>query len=159
MPKTTPIKRHEALVPFSRDHHNGLLLTWKIRQGMKKNIEGDRIGEYVLFAYGNELEQHFKDEEQWLFPELPSDDPMRKQAESDHSEIRGLIKQLESGRSDTEVLVQFADGLEKHIRFEERELFNHLQTTVPAERLKPVAEKFEGHTCEADDGWKDPFWK
>ena len=33
--KKTPIKRHDALKHFSRDHHFGLLLVWKIREGVK----------------------------------------------------------------------------------------------------------------------------
>ncbi|WP_241739476.1 hypothetical protein [Aestuariibaculum marinum] len=31
-----PLKRHKALQPLSREHHYGLLLTWKIRTGFKK---------------------------------------------------------------------------------------------------------------------------
>ena len=33
-----PIKRSEYLKPLSRDHHQGLLLCWKIRTGLKKGI-------------------------------------------------------------------------------------------------------------------------
>ena len=36
---TKPLKRHAGLVELSRDHHHGLLLSWKIRQGLKKEIE------------------------------------------------------------------------------------------------------------------------
>ena len=41
--KSKPIKRHKALQPLSRDHHHGLLLSWKIRAGFSKNIEPNRI--------------------------------------------------------------------------------------------------------------------
>lgn len=37
------IKRTKALQPLSRDHHHGLLLCWKIRQGIKLNVEPERI--------------------------------------------------------------------------------------------------------------------
>lgn len=45
MPK--PIKRHTALKPLSREHHHGLLLSWKIREGLKRNIEIPRIKKYI----------------------------------------------------------------------------------------------------------------
>jgi len=41
--KTVPIKRSIALQPLSREHHHGLLLCWKIRTGLKKGIDIDRI--------------------------------------------------------------------------------------------------------------------
>ena len=33
-----PQKRHKALQPLSREHHHGLLLSWKIRTGFSKDI-------------------------------------------------------------------------------------------------------------------------
>ena len=43
-----PIKRSEFLKPISREHHHGLLLCWKIRAGLKKGIEPERIKLYQL---------------------------------------------------------------------------------------------------------------
>lgn len=41
--KKQPIKRHPVLQPFSRQHHFGLLFSWKLRKGLSKNIEMDRL--------------------------------------------------------------------------------------------------------------------
>ncbi len=38
-----PIKRSVALKPLSREHHHGLLLSWKIREGFNRNVEIERI--------------------------------------------------------------------------------------------------------------------
>lgn len=151
-----PIKRHEALAPFSRDHHNGLLLVWKIRQGLKKNIEPSRIVNYLEFAFAGDLEPHFRDEEKWLFPLLENENPGRLRAEADHSRMRGLLEKLRE-EARPEWLSEFAQALEVHIRFEERELFNEIQS-LPQEILAPIEEKFNGHTCATDDDWKDQFW-
>ena len=51
MKNQAPIKRHQAIVSFSKDHHFGLLLVWKIRQGLKKSIDPVRISNYVLFFF------------------------------------------------------------------------------------------------------------
>ena len=50
---TTPIKRSQALIQFSREHHFGLLLVWKMRQGLKENIEPIRISDYTIFIFEN----------------------------------------------------------------------------------------------------------
>ena len=152
-----PLKRHQALVSFSRDHHNGLLLVWKIREGEKQNVDPKRVADYVLFAFKEELEPHFNDEEKWLFPELPANNPGRLKAEADHQFIRQLVEDLRT-MPDMTLLTRFADALEAHIRFEERELFNEIQQ-IPEERLAPIEERFLGHTCATDDGWGDTFWK
>ena len=65
-----PIKRNEALVQLSRDHHYGLLLCWKIREGIKRRIEPQRIKNYVDWFWLHHLEQHFEIEEKYLFPIL-----------------------------------------------------------------------------------------
>ena len=51
MQPTKPIKRNKSIQSISREHHHGLLLCWKIRQGMKKNIEPQRIKVYVDWFY------------------------------------------------------------------------------------------------------------
>jgi hypothetical protein len=51
-----------------------------------------------------------------------------------------------------------ADKLEKHIRFEERELFNHLQTNIGADDLREIENRFSnGHGM--DEKWEDNFWE
>lgn len=49
MKNQAPIKRHQAIVSFSKDHHFGLLLIWKIRQGLNKAVNPERISNYVTF--------------------------------------------------------------------------------------------------------------
>lgn len=44
-----PIKRSGHLIQLSREHHFSLLFCWKVRTGIKKNIEKRRIIPYILF--------------------------------------------------------------------------------------------------------------
>jgi len=138
MKNQAPIKRHQAIVSFSKDHHFGLLLIWKIRQG---------------------LEKHFKEEEQLLFSKLPADDVLRKQAEGDHQAIYKLVAAIEKKKDDAVLLNQLADELEKHIRFEERELFNHLQDNIKADDLEAIANRFPNSSKAIDEKWEDVFWE
>lgn len=158
MKDLTPIKRHPAMVSFSKDHHFGLLLVWKIRQGLKKSIEAGRIGKYVLFFFSEDLLKHFWDEEKLLFSRLRADDLLRIQAEEDHAVIYQLIKDIRNQTEDTVLLTQLADRLEKHIRFEERELFNHLQSVIGADELALIEKRIGNDSKEIDEKWDDIFW-
>ena len=154
----TPIKRHQAIVSFSRDHHFGLLLVWKIRQGLEKAISTERISNYALFFFKEDLQKHFKEEEEMLFCKLPPADDLRKQAEVDHHAIYQLTTAICENKNDAHLLNQLADKLENHIRFEERELFNHLQGNIAAEELEEIEKRISNGNNTIDEKWRDHFW-
>lgn len=60
MENHTPQKRHQAIVSFSKDHHFGLLLVWKIRQGLNKAVNPERISNYVTFFLKKTLKNILK---------------------------------------------------------------------------------------------------
>src|SRR5687768_9227416 len=121
MQKTSPIKRDQRLILLSRDHHDGLLIVWKIRQGIGYNIGASRIIDYVLSAFSAELEPHFAEEEALIFSRLDSSDALRSRAEAEHTVIREVVRNLKSSERDKFTLLhEFADMLDGHIRSEER---------------------------------------
>jgi hemerythrin-like domain-containing protein len=138
MEKCKPIKRSKAFVQFSKEHHYGLLLAWKIRQDLTKVIPADEISRYVLDFFRDDLKQHFTDEEKYIFSKLSAADPLRQRAESEHRDIYNLIESIHQNSTDKRLLLQFADLLETHIRFEERTLFNHLQQQMSTEELEQL---------------------
>lgn len=81
---SNPIKRNEALKPLSRDHHHGLLLCWKIRRGIKRNIAPERIKKYLDWFWKNYLKPYFETEVQYVFPVLGSENELVKQALAEH---------------------------------------------------------------------------
>ncbi|MCU0387419.1 MAG: hemerythrin domain-containing protein [Chitinophagaceae bacterium] len=156
--KVTPIKRHEALVSYSKEHHTGLLLSWKIRAGKRLKVEESRISAYILYAFQQELDQHFRDEEQYLCPLLPEEHEGIRQLLNEHGELRQLVEQMVSQPDNGELTTAFADKLEAHIRFEERIFFNYLQSNLSTQQLTELISK-ERHAQEGcDSGWKDLFW-
>ena len=158
MTKAKPIKRSNALVKFSKDHHFALLLIWKVRQGVRLNIENERISKYLIFFFENYLKAHFKEEEELLFVHLESDSISRRTAEQHHKALSEMAAQIKSHPGIT-VTTEFINTLEKHIRFEERELFNELQTMLSEAALNMIAEKMEAsHPNEKEDNWNDTFW-
>ncbi len=153
----TTIRRHTAITQFSREHHFGLLLSWKIRQALKTGIETRRISNYVLFFFENDLAIHFAEEEKKLFSALPDELPLKQEAISDHEKIRELMAAIRANNSDPALLRNLADLLDKHIRFEERVLFNYLQQNLSDEQLTAMTGDHPPHE-DADNHWDDKFW-
>ena len=154
-----PIKRNAAMVEFSKDHHFALLLVWKIRQGLRKSIEPARISSYIVHFFDTDLIYHFKDEEEVLFNKLSTKNPLRTQAETEHKNIKQVIDELRKNAVDRNLLKNFADILEKHIRFEERELFEHLQQNLTEDTLAEMASSAKSRNHESGTAWKDVFWE
>jgi len=153
-----PIKRSKVLAEFSREHHFGLLLVWKIRQGLKAGIVPERMAKYIAYFFEKELMCHFADEEKFLFVFLDKNSPLRIRAESDHAEINQLIEQIRLSNMNIKVIEQFANKLEEHIRFEERELFNHIQNSLSDLQLKNLAGQLIKKNIYVENGWPDEFW-
>lgn len=123
--ETTNMKRHQALQDLSREHHTALQLALKAKRaamsGDQTLIEATATA--CLAAYAAELDPHFVVEETTLLPLLRSagEDALVAQLESDHQALRDFCHQLR--QPDAATLLGFAERLNAHVRFEERELF------------------------------------
>ena len=147
-----PIKRHIALQPISREHHHSLLLSWKIRQGLKCKISLERIKAYVDWYWSNYLLDHFKFEEAHIFPILGKEHPMINRVLREHARIKKYIlspNNLEKNLS----LVE--EELVNHIRFEERILFKEIEMIASQDELEKIQNL---HTHHIEEDWHDPFW-
>ena len=89
--KINPIKRSKQLAPLSRDHHEGLLLVWKIRQGLKNKDDIKVIAEFVQVFWKTHLMKHFHKEEVVLGSHLPGDNALLKRMIEEHRDIEALI--------------------------------------------------------------------
>lgn len=149
---TKPIKRHESLQPLSREHHHGLLLCWKIRQGLQKEIALERIKAYVDWFWDIHLKFHFEVEEKYIFSILPNKHPMVQQALDEHLQIKDLILNQNNTQQNLKKLEKV---LNDHIRFEERVLFNEIQNIATPAQLSEIDQH---HNEVFNDTWQDEFW-
>lgn len=149
-----PLKRHKALQPLSREHHHGLLLSWKIRSGFSKNIEVKRIKTYADWFYENHLIPHFELEETHIFPVLNEDHELIKRALSDHRHLKNLFTEADDAHK---ALHKIEQELEQHIRFEERVLFPEIQKSATEAQLALIADIHQeaGFVDKLDD----EFWR
>lgn len=144
--KNTAIKRHESLVPFSRDHYGGLVQAQHLTKAAQTDAVARRkvIAEFVD-AWDGEIAQHFDDEERLLMDLMQ--EPDRDKLRSDHEQIRRdaeLVRQLRREVDpDPALLHRIGQRLEQHIRWEERQLFAHLQDELTDEQLVQLQSQTE----------------
>ena len=155
-----PIKRDENIVSLSREHHFSLLFGWKIKNGFKFGIDPERINKYALHFWENNLTTHFKQEEETLF--AVTKDKMVDRALDEHRQIRAEVAILKNPSSKEELkihLLRIADLVTDHVRFEERELFPHLEKKLTPEQLKSIGHDLNEMLDEPlQDDYEDQFW-
>jgi iron-sulfur cluster repair protein YtfE (RIC family) len=130
------MKRHESLIALSHDHHHGLMLAQLIKKGAPeyKGLPTDIIGKvkYAEEAWEKELKVHFNNEEKILFPFVRGKDAKLDQLIDEilveHKQIKKLFDKLNKSSDKEAVLNNLGILLEKHIRQEEREVFQKIQT-------------------------------
>ena len=151
-----PVKRSKQLAPLSREHHETLLFTWKIRQGIKYGVSNKLIVEYCNWFWKTELKQHFQKEEQAVGMILPVDHPMMAKMVDDHQAIEIQIKQLSEYASEFG-LERLDRAISNHVRYEERLLFNYVERIATSDQLDKLLAQL---IVDKKDQplWKNQFW-
>jgi hemerythrin-like domain-containing protein len=127
------MQRHPALRSLSSDHHSGLVLARKARQAANGDAHDQaHIWSKVVNRFEVELEPHFRLEEDVLLPamQLAGETALVERTLIEHAALRRLIAD-----DQTENLARFADLLQAHIRFEEKELFKRAQQRLELDDL------------------------
>src|SRR6476659_5857268 len=152
------MKRHLALIPLSRDHHNGLVQASRLRRAAADGDASARLGaasEFVEF-FRNEERVHLRDEEEELFPLLlrhvPSQPAPLREARLQHLQLHGFAHKLAiavaAGIVDRETLDATGELLHAHIRLEERQLFPLIEELVPDDELRRLRLAARDATCD-----------
>ena len=144
------MKRSTALRPLAAEHHQALLVAFQLKKGLAGHAETagapkDLPGLLALarrFAR-NVLEPHLLAEEALLTPHLEPAEGRRLADE--HAELRALVTQAARAREADQRthLGAFADLLERHVRWEERELFVALESRLAGPSLDAVGAGLE----------------
>jgi iron-sulfur cluster repair protein YtfE (RIC family) len=135
-------RRHDSLIPLSREHHYALVVCLRINRGLPGHISDSKwLEERVaivrdFFPLG--LKSHFECEEENLFPamsEVSGAHPLIEELLEEHRKLDGLVRFLVVGTYAVRMnkLSDFSRLLESHIRKEERQLFPLFEQQVPAE--------------------------
>jgi hypothetical protein len=131
------MQRHPALHKLSSDHHSGLVLARKARAAARGGRDAQSAAWALVVArFDAELQPHFEREEAGLLPAMQSagETVLVERTLREHAAMRALL-----GEGRAENLERFADLLTKHIRFEEKELFERAQRVLDPATLEGLA--------------------
>jgi hemerythrin-like domain-containing protein len=150
-----PIKRSVELTPLSREHHEGLLLVWKVRQGIKNKVAPERMVAYLQWFWQHFFAPHFKQEETVVPQVLTMQHALVQQMFDEHQRIEQTIQGMNAATSanQLEELVQLVSD---HIRFEERQLFNEVEQVATEEQMRQLSHDIKDEKSIAV--WTDEFW-
>ena len=158
MQEQKPIKRNEHIVKLSKDHHFTLLFCWKIRNGLKFGVAPTRIVNYVNYFWQHLMQPHFNEEETILF--APVKDAAVQRALDEHAQIAEQIRGLTADENNAvNQLSTLAYTVDNHVRYEERELFPHLENVLTDEQLNAIGKQLDAqHGPILKDNFADEFW-
>jgi hemerythrin-like domain-containing protein len=133
------MRRDSALIPLSHQHHNGLALCVLTRRSLATDSSAANVGtlaQRIVDRFEIELTNHFAIEEEVLFPACGAS-PLVDRLVSEHRAIEGLVGQIRNAPT-AELLEQFCELLNGHIRLEENEFFQQVQESLPRDVLDRV---------------------
>jgi iron-sulfur cluster repair protein YtfE (RIC family) len=140
------MKRTEALVHLSRDHHHGLFVALQLVRASEDTATAAR--DAFLAFWEQEGRDHFRVEEEVLLPAFARHaspehaDVVR--VLTDHVELRRLAADLAADpRPAPEALHELGGRLRAHIRHEERVLFPLIETALSENELLALATAVE----------------
>jgi hemerythrin-like domain-containing protein len=138
------MKRHEALVPLSWDHHHGLVLALRIERELPGASDERLASLYsgIIAFWVRGLLPHFRVESECLLARLvshiPEDDSRVRRLHDDHLGITNLVVRMRDTADSKErraLIGAFGVRLKEHIRWEESVLFTTVEETLQPDEL------------------------
>lgn len=151
-----PIKRSPQLTPLSREHHDGLLFSWKLKQGLANGTSLQLLQQYCHWYWKTHTKKHFQNEEEVLLKYIPSEHDLAKQLKDEHMNIRELILSIDR-KPDTITIGMLADFVSRHIRFEERIFFKYLEDNLSSADLDEIHSQLNKEPLQSPE-WTEVFW-
>lgn len=144
------MKRHPVLAQLSRDHHRALITAQSMKKGapafrgLPVLLRGKQ--EYMIRFFNDELIKHFQEEESVLFPFAKEIKPEMKdlldELIEDHRTMELQMQKIEVEEGVELHLDEMGRLLEKHIRKEERILFQQLQEKLTDIQFHELEQRF-----------------
>jgi len=145
--------RDPSLIPLSHQHQHGLALTVLIDRGLTASPRQEKARELsrkVAQMAEVELLGHFQVEEKVLFPAVRSrleSDQVVDDLIAQHRTLESLIDRLATANDSNRIplLQEFGELLHRHIRIEERQLFQEIQTNLSGDHLAELGEQIDAN--------------
>ena len=156
------MKRHQSLYPLSHEHHHALVHARDLdsagASGDRANIQ--EVAARFIGFWKSDLQMRIAREEQIVLPLLANhmgaEAAEIRETLEQHSAILRLIDELNEklARRETieaNLLINIAESLRRHIRYEESELFPAVEAAVPEVELRLMNMRLSGSRNHGGD--------
>ena len=160
------MKRAPALVPLSREHNTALVLALRI----KREVPGGdasvvrAVYDDLISFWARGLLPHFRVENECLLARLvrhvPVEDELVRRTQRDHLSIEALVADM-GDNADLDYrrgrLLEFAESLRTHIRWEEDVLFAATQEQLTRPEMDALDEDIRERVGEGHQGTHEVY--
>ncbi len=147
--------RNKNLIPLSHQHQHALSLCVRLDRALQAGPVDPRPWQSEITQhFQQEISVHFAAEESEVFPvaERFADlHPLVGELTQEHVALREFFARAEAGMLDSASLGEFVERLAKHIRKEERQLFEGLQKVLSADQLDALGTNLDKALAAAND--------
>jgi hypothetical protein len=142
------MRRHPSLIPLTHDHHHALAQARKLQLAAGRDASDRReAAREIVGFFGADTLRHFREEEEIVFPLLletsgePPPELVRALVEHVrlHARVTGLKREIATDSVAETSLLEIAELLQGHVRFEEKQLFPLMEKLIAAEALDDVS--------------------
>jgi hemerythrin-like domain-containing protein len=134
--------RDRNLVPLSHQHQRALALCVRLDRAIQAgSVDLESWQQEIHDTFQHEICVHFEAEEKVIFPTAARIDNLQvivAELRAEHEELRGLFARAGERGLEIDHLQQFVEKLARHIRKEERELFEGMQREMELEQLAEI---------------------
>lgn len=148
------MQRDPRLIRLSREHHHALVMSLRIERELPAaDVSAMQVlyGDLVRF-WSAGLLPHFDAEDECMLARIARrGDPGLQRAgrlQRDHREMEELVDAMAAARTPDdrrEALARFGVQLREHIRWEERDLFDWIQSELDEGELDAIGAYLEAH--------------
>jgi hemerythrin-like domain-containing protein len=139
--------RDKNLIPLSHQQQHALALCVRPDRALQAcEVDAEAWQSELQQIFEQEIAIHFAAEEKELFPaaaQFPQLQPLVDELSAEHDILRDFFSQAGARSLDSVGLRDIADKLAKHIRKEERQLFEAMQQAMNAEQLATLGQGLE----------------
>ncbi len=147
--------RDKNLVPLSRQHQHVLALCVRLDRALQAGeVNPEAWQAEIQQLFEQEIGIHFAAEEKKLFPiaaRFPEIRYLVEELRSEHAVLRDFFARAAARGLEKASLEEFVEKLARHIRKEERQLFEGMQQVMSAQDLATLGTALNGALKDASN--------
>lgn len=160
-------RRHDSLIPLSREHHSALVMAMRIDREIPDADEaGVRDVYNTLMAFWEQgLLPHFRAEGECLLARLvchvDAEDEMVRRTNRDHVCMAALVVRMRDTpdvETQRKLLLEFAKTIRAHIRWEEAVLFNETERLLAESEIDALGADVVERVGDGN-AWEAKVWQ